>query len=81
MKIDKNTKLEDILLIFPKQAFEWVKTGHWTCREFTSWLAVREIHNGRKMAEDLISALDDVQDWKGTLVGDLMDELMGYSKE
>ena len=26
------------MIVSPKQAFEWIKTGHWTFREFNEWV-------------------------------------------
>lgn len=37
MHIESKMSLAEVLAITPKQAFEWIKTGHWTFREFELW--------------------------------------------
>ncbi len=41
MHIESKMSLAEVLAITPKQAFEWVKTGHWTFREFDLWYGAR----------------------------------------
>jgi len=81
MNIDKDTPPPLIFTILPKQAYEWVKTGHWTRNEFETWVLHYSVNKGRVMAEDLLDAMEGIQDWNNTAIGDLMDELRGYSKE
>ena len=41
-----NTKLKDVSL---KQAYEWVKTGKWTCSMFYMWLHTKGIAPDRPL--------------------------------
>jgi hypothetical protein len=51
-----------------KQAYEWVKTGHWSLREFTEWfnsqqpskpLTDEEVYEIASTSQDGISSHDD----------------------
>lgn len=39
-------------MVSEKQAYEWVKTGHWTLSEFSAWMA-------KKLTEKYSQAFDE----------------------
>lgn len=43
MNIDINTLKKDILDISINQAYQWIKTNHWTLREFALWVKVTNL--------------------------------------